>query len=128
MASMPDSKLVQPLYEREPDSAAGPFYVVKDQCIICGLPPEKAPANISWSHQKIRRGCKDCPSHCRIERQPETREELTQVIEAARTSCVEAIRYCGTDPEILAQFRELAIARLCDALRKRPWWKFWRRG
>src|SRR6266516_4184580 len=106
---MTERELVRPLYGREPDSVPGPFYVVKDQCIICGLPPQTAPKNISWSHLTFKRGCEECPSHCRIERQPETSEELAQVIEAARTSCVEAIRYCGTDPKILVRFRELGI-------------------
>jgi hypothetical protein len=51
-----------------------------------------------------------------VERQPETDEEIAAVIEAACGSCVEAIRYCGTDPEILAKFRDLGYERLCDAL------------
>jgi hypothetical protein len=52
----------------------------------------------------------------RIERQPETEEEIAAVIEAACGSCVEAIRYCGTDAMILAKLKELGYERLCDAL------------
>ena len=115
---MPDTALIPPRFEREPDSVPGPFYVVKDQCIICALPVETAPANITWSAVTFARanGCGDCPSHCRIERQPQTPEELARVIEAARTSCVEAIRYCGTDPQVLATMRARGLAHLCDAL------------
>ena len=115
---MPDTPQVPPLFERELDSVPGPFYVVKDQCIICALPVETAPANITWSavtfpRSDSRRGC---PTHCRIERQPQTPEELARVIEAAWESCVEAIRYCGTDPQVLAAMRARGLAHLCDAL------------
>lgn len=85
--------LVEPLYEREPDSVSGPFYVVKDTCIICALPPETAPKNITWDSGFQAGGCEGCPNHCRVERQPETAEELALMVEAACGSCVEAIRY-----------------------------------
>jgi hypothetical protein len=114
---MERDKLVQPLRERESDAAPGPFYVEKDQCITCSVPVVTAPQNITWSEHTFRRGCEDCPRHCRVEKQPETQEELDSVIEAARLSCVEAIRYCGTDPAILQRFRDLGLARLCDALK-----------
>jgi hypothetical protein len=93
---MRQDKTVEPLYERYPDSVPGPFYVIKDQCIICGLPPETAPECIAWSQETFRfNNCMDCPTHCRIERQPETEEEIAAAIEAACGSCVEAIRYCA---------------------------------
>ena len=108
--------LANPRYEREPDNAPGPFYVVKGCCILCALPPETAPENITWDEQHQRSGCVGCPNHCRIERQPETEEELSRVIEAACASCVQAIRYCGTDPGILARFQALDCGGLCDVL------------
>jgi hypothetical protein len=114
---MRDYPQVSPKYEREPDNAPGPFYVVKGQCVICALPPQTAPSNITWSTETFRcQDCTDCPTHCRLERQPTTEEELAAVIEAAFGSCVEAIRYCGSDPEILARFRAVGLERLCDAL------------
>jgi hypothetical protein len=114
---MRDDPTVQPLYERYTDSVPGPFYVIKDHCIICGLPPETAPQNITWSEETFRfKDCMDCPTHCRIERQPETEEEIAAAIEAACGSCVAAVRYCGTDPKILSKFKELGYERLCDAL------------
>jgi hypothetical protein len=109
--------MVVPLFERYPDSVPGPFYVILGQCIICGLPPEIAPASITWSPETFRsHNCRDCPTHCRIERQPETGEEIESLIEAACGSCVGAIRYCGTAPDILARFKALGYERLCDAL------------
>ena len=40
---MREYPLITPKFEREWDNAPGPFYVVKDQCILCALPPETAP-------------------------------------------------------------------------------------
>ena len=114
---MSGNPLVVPLHERYPDSVPGPFYVILGHCILCGLPPETAPRSITWSPETFRfQNCRDCPTHCRIERQPETEEEIASLIEAACGSCVEAIRYCGTDPGILARFRALGYERLCDAV------------
>jgi hypothetical protein len=115
--SMPEEPLVEPLYERESDSVPGPFYLKKDACVLCALPPQTAPQNITWSALTFRGpGGEDCPKHCRIERQPETPEEFELVMKAACGSCVEAIRYCGTDPMVLARFPELGYERLCDAI------------
>jgi Na+-translocating ferredoxin:NAD+ oxidoreductase RNF subunit RnfB len=113
---MRDYPLVTPKFEREPDNAPGPFYVVKNECILCAMPPEVAPQNIRWDAEFQRTGCVGCPNHCRVERQPQTADEVERVIQAACASCVEAIRYCGTDPEILARFRAEGLERLCDAL------------
>jgi hypothetical protein len=111
-------RLVPPLHEREDDAAPGPFYVVKRQCLICDFPNQMAEGNFSWDDAFQKGGCTGCPNHCRVEKQPETPEELAQVIEAALGSCVEAIRYCGTDPEVLAKFGAEGKAHLCDALQK----------
>ena len=105
--------LVTPLYQREIDGVPGPFYVVKDQCIICGLPPEVAPTCIKF---KEDRGDLGCPHYCHVYKQPETSEEYEMMFEAMAGSCVEAIRYCGTDSHILNQLKELGMAHLCDAL------------
>jgi hypothetical protein len=108
--------MVTPLYEREDGSAPGPFYVIKDQCITCSLPTETAPENIRY-HE---RPCTGCPAshteHCIVTRQPETPEELDRMIEVVAGSCVEAYRYCGTDPEILRRLVEADCRNQCDAL------------
>lgn len=108
--------LVQTRYEREPDSVPGPFYVTADTCIICATPSEIAPANISWDESFQQSGCVGCPNHCRVSKQPETDDELELMIEAAYSSCVQAIRYCGTDAYTLRKFQELGISGICDAL------------
>jgi hypothetical protein len=108
--------MVTPLYEREDGSARGPFYVIKDQCITCSLPTETAPENIRY-HQ---RPCTSCATslteHCVVTRQPETPEEVDRMIEVVAGSCVEAYRYCGTDPGILRRLVEAGCGEQCDAL------------
>jgi hypothetical protein len=112
---MPET-MVTPLYERENGSAPGPFYVIKDQCITCSLPTETAPNNIRY-HQ---RPCTICPTtmteYCVVTRQPETAEELDRMIQVVAGSCVEAYRYCGTDPEILRRLVAAGCKNQCDAL------------
>jgi hypothetical protein len=87
----------------------GPFYVTT-QCILCGLPSETAPKNIGYHPD-----C-DSPSNCRLFKQPENLSELTLVLEAMAHSCVEGIRYRGTDSVILDRLRELNMAHLADSL------------
>jgi hypothetical protein len=101
--------LVPPREEIAAANLSGPFYVTT-QCIICGLPPETAPQNISYHP--------DCenPSNCRLFKQPTSGAELEQVFEAMKHSCVEAIRYRGTNPAILAHLKKSGMAHLCDAL------------
>ena len=89
---------------------------MKDTCLICALPVENAPGSVSWNH---------CPKkgsngslHCRVHKQPESEEEIQAMVAAAVGSCVEAIRYCGTDEKILATFRRAGMDRLCDALHR----------
>lgn len=107
--------MVEPLYEPEEGNAPGPFYVIKGICILCAVPPETAPQNIKWD-EAYQSGCTDCPTNCRIAKQPETPREIEQVIAAVRDSCIEAIRYCGTDPVVIARFQELGMGGYCDAL------------
>jgi ferredoxin len=113
---MKEDALVRPNYEREDDAAPGAFYVEKDMCITCGIPMDTAPANFSWSDRTRETHSGEFPHHCRVFKQPETPEELERVIEAASMSEIDAIRYCGTDPEILQRFKERGLKRLCDAL------------
>ena len=106
----PEHDLLVPAKEEvDPANLPGPFYVTT-QCIICGLPPETAPQNIAYHPN-----CEN-PSTCRFFKQPTSADELQLVFEAMAGSCVEAIRYRGTNPAILAHLKKLGLARLCDAL------------
>ena len=106
----PNSDVLVPAREEiDPTNSEGPFYVTT-QCIVCGLPPETAPSNISFEND-----CKG-PRTCRFFKQPESQEELDQVLEAMWGSCVEAVRYRGTDKEILRQIKKSGLSHLADAL------------
>lgn len=49
--AMHEYPIVKARFERDSDGVPGPFYVMKDRCIICGLPPQTAPLNITWDAQ-----------------------------------------------------------------------------
>jgi hypothetical protein len=109
-----NTALVQPLFERESDNAPGGFYVIKGRCITCELPIAVAPNNVSYNRCPKRK--EDGSLHCRVHKQPESDEEISAMVQAVAGSCVEAIRYCGTDARILAALRKIGAERQCDAL------------
>jgi hypothetical protein len=120
---MRQDKLVTPLYEREPENAPGPFYVVKNMCITCSLPVEMAPETIKYHTIPCRLAAglppEPCADHCFVSRQPETPEEIDRMIQVVTHSCIAAYRYCGTDPDILRRLTEAGNAEQCDALVKK---------
>jgi hypothetical protein len=77
--------------ERHPLNAAGDFFVECDSCMSCDASPSEAPELTAY----------DEDGHCYFKRQPRTPEELEHAISAVRFSCVEAVLYEGSDPEIL---------------------------
>jgi hypothetical protein len=113
--------LVPPLFDPEPDNADGGFYVVQGRCLLCALPVETAPSSVSWNRcpKKKEEGEDFASLHCRVHKQPESEKEIQAMIEAAVSSCVQAIRYRGTDERILAEFRKAQMEELCDALQPR---------
>jgi len=110
MTERSEQPMVDPLYEREDDAVPGPFYVMKDQCIICDFPPELAPRCIRMKNAQC-----NADKYCHVYKQPETLKELDSVFEAMAGSCVQAIRYCGTDPRVLSRLTALGMSDLCDA-------------
>ena len=76
-----------------PKSAPGDFYVVKGECLACGVPQVVAPDLVGWTGEKI--------PHCCWKKQPETQEELERAIAVLETQELECHRYAGTDPAIL---------------------------
>lgn len=81
---------------RHPLNAKGDFFVAYDMCLFCDAPRSEAPELIDYDEN----------GHCYFKRQPENPTELHQAIQAVRVSCIEAVRYGGSDLEILR-----AIAR-----------------
>lgn len=81
------------MYEvkRHPLNAAGDFYVEYDMCMCCDAPVAEAPELMAYDENV----------HCYFKRQPENESELLQAINAVRVSCIEAVRYGGSDPAII---------------------------
>src|ERR671939_176738 len=96
----------KPKFDRTPLNVEGDFYVVKDTCITCMAPHHEAPELMGL----------DEATGCYFRRQPQTLEEVEHAIEAVWVSCVEALRYAGNDPEILARLRAKGCKSLSDVL------------
>ena len=129
MSNYAHDYMVTPLFEREADAEPGPFYVIKGQCITCNLPCETAPRNIKFNLQSADTDA----LYCRVVKQPETDEELDNMIEALEGSCIQSLRYCGTNKVILERLTLAGCASRCDAIASsgkkpeevKPWWKLW---
>ncbi|MFT3742842.1 MAG: ferredoxin [Pyrinomonadaceae bacterium] len=83
--------------KRHPLNAYGDFFVEYNSCVACDAPVAEARELMDY----------DADNHCYFKRQPQTPEELEHAISAVRVSCVEAVRYAGDDPEILAAIKNL---------------------
>src|SRR5687767_5705135 len=100
-------------YEAEPENAPGDFYVERDQCMICMLPVETAPGMFGFHDASVATGSHS-GSHCYVARQPVTAAEVALSIEAVTGSCCQAVRYAGTDPDIIARIRAGDSIKSCD--------------
>ncbi len=96
--------------ERVSENVPGDFYVVNDLCLRCCLPHGEAP-------ELLNDLAKDF-DQCYFRRQPQSPAETEQAIQAIHVSCVCALRYAGSDPQILARLKELGDAHQCDQLQK----------
>ena len=91
---------------RFPNNAPGAFYTLGDitsdgtwcgQCLSCGAPENEAPTLLA--------PLSETNSDTYFVRQPETEEEIEQACRALEVCCVDALRYGGRDPRILARLR-----------------------
>lgn len=92
--------------KRTPLNPTGDFYVEADMCTGCMAPHGEAPELMG----------DDAEIGCYFKRQPETEEEVEQAIQAIYFSCVEALRYAGNDPSIIARLRDVGCAHQVDNL------------
>ena len=125
---------------RFPKNAPGAFYTLGDitrdgswcgQCLSCNIPEEEAPtllAPLTGSN-----------SDTYFVRQPETEEEVEQACSAIEVCCVDALRYGGRNPKILARLHktgccdyslhnsmETPAPTLRPASTPRKWWELWK--
>jgi hypothetical protein len=102
-------------YEAEPENAPGDFYVQRDQCMICMLPYVTAPEIFGFHDASLTTGSR-AGSHCYVAHQPASPAELDLTIEALTGSCCGAVRYAGTDPDIISRIRNGGNDSSCDYL------------
>ena len=76
--------------KRYPKNCEGDFFVEDGECILCTLPVSEAPALME---------CDDLS--CYFKKQPKTDEEIGDAISAIAVSCCGAVKYCGTDKEVI---------------------------
>jgi len=91
-----------------PETAPGGFYVQNEVCITCGAPEVEGKGLIEHS-------TKDGHGSCYFKKQPETDEEVENAINAVMVSCIGALRYGGTDENILRKMFELGLSSMCDS-------------
>ncbi len=94
-----------------PENAPGDFYVADQECTCCGAPAAVAP-DLIRHHDPHTEG--DSYEHCYFRKQPETAYELIQAVGACAASCVGALRYAGTDPEIQCALRDAGAESSMD--------------
>lgn len=83
----------------------GDFYAENGSCTACGAPQAEAPNLIEHAKED---------NHCYFRRQPVTETDIDQAIAAMMVSCVDALRYGGTDEKIIRRLYENGMAELCD--------------
>ncbi len=90
--------------DRFPKNAPGAFYTLGDitsegtwcgRCLSCNIPEEAAPTLLA--------PLTETNSDTYFVRQPKTEEEIEQACCAIEVCCVDALRYGGRDPRILAR-------------------------
>jgi hypothetical protein len=106
MRSSQRSVMAIPLPQRVPQNAPGDFYVQAGMCTACCLPHGEAPDLLNDAKQAFH--------ECFFRRQPQTPEEVDRAISALWVSEVCALRYAGSDPQIIAKLRSRDCGHLCD--------------
>lgn len=90
-----------------PDNAPGDFYVENGCCMTCEMPFILAAELFAWSNF-------DGIPHCHVRRQPDTTEELEQMLAAVHAAEAQCIRYRGTDSMIQLRLLQSGDGAVCD--------------
>ena len=106
----------------------GDFYVEDGCCTMCEVPFIEAPDLFGTVKNP------DGYVHCFVKRQPESQNEIDQMVRAIQCAEFQCIRYRGSDRRIQMRLVEHGEGEVCDELpsdlqnkvrRPRPWWRFW---
>lgn len=84
----------------------GDFYVDSETCLSCDAPRSEAPDLMD-----------DGENGCFFKRQPVTPDEVERACLAVCVSCVEGVRYRGSDGAILRRLYDLGAFSSCDVPR-----------
>ncbi len=84
----------------------GDFYVDCETCLSCDAPRSEAPDLMDHGE-----------NGCFFTRQPSTPEEVERACTAVCVSCVEGVRYRGSDRTILRRLYDLGAFASCDVPR-----------
>jgi len=85
-------------------NVAGHFYVEDGLCMACAAPEGEAPDLMDHELGSY---------HCYFKKQPVTSDELERAVMAAAVSCCQAVRYAGTDLDIIRRISNF-IPGSCD--------------
>lgn len=77
--------------------------------MTCGYPHVLALDLIAWDTDAEGR-----ESHCYFKKQPETPQEIDQAVDAINGSCCGAVRYAGSDPEIIQKLNDVGCEDAID--------------
>ncbi len=124
-----------------PTNVPGEFYVEDGCCTMCEVPFAEAPNLFGTAEDP------NGYSHCYVKRQPESPQELDQMVRAIRFAELQCIRYRGADRLIQLRLIGVGEGKICDGLpldlqqqavarhehlakseyasSRRPWWRFW---
>lgn len=94
------------LPQRVPENAPGDFYVQAGCCMRCCLPHGEAGELMNDPSVEFE--------ECYFRRQPETPDEVENVIRAIWVSEVACLRYGGVDQTIIRRIHELGRGECCD--------------
>jgi hypothetical protein len=88
-----------------PANVPGPFYVENGCCMSCAVPESVAPELFGWLEDE---------PHCYVKRQPESPEEMAQMLEAMCSSEADCIRARSCSPEFLLELSRRHCENLVD--------------
>lgn len=91
-----------------PKNVDGDFYVEDGCCTLCGVPQRYAPDLFS--------DIDDEADHCYVKKQPQSRDELSRMIDVAYAVDLACLRYSGTCPAVIAELSDPNGYQICDAL------------
>ncbi len=84
----------------------GDFYVVADCCTACGVPRTEAPNLFGMTTEPH--------DHCYVKRQPQSEDELNQMLSAICCAELACIRYRGNNAAIITRLSAMGEMAVCD--------------